>query len=169
VSRAELERRRGEPGRNGRSTSEGGASTRRRQQLETVRDAAHGAALGAALGAMLGAAAGATAGALLATRGRSGADSELVSEGARAAGREVATAAALAARDVLASKALSQLLPSNRRGDRAEALKDAARESALAAAVAAREVLAARVTGGDKDRSDKDRSGGAKKGTGSDS
>lgn len=98
------------------------------------------AARGALGGAVVGAALGGSAAVAKAVRPER---VESVKDAVVQAGREVASAAAKAARDVLASKPVSDLLLAAKgpNGNRSEAMKQAAKEVGVAAAGAAREAI----------------------------
>lgn len=93
---------------------------------------------GAVVGAVAGGAVGAGVGALVARR------PQALRQAAGLVGgnaRQVATAAGVAAAEVVASKGLNQLVTGDDNGDRAQLMKQSAKEAGAAAAKAARDSL----------------------------
>ena len=93
---------------------------------------------GAVVGAVAGGAVGAGVGALVARR------PEALRQAKDLVGgnvRQIATAAGVAAAEVVTSKGLSQLVTGDQNGDRAQLMKQSAKEAGAAAAKAARDSL----------------------------
>jgi hypothetical protein len=93
---------------------------------------------GALLGGIVGATAGAGVGAYFARQPNA---LQAAKDALERSGRQLATSAAVAIGDVVASKSLKQLISGNGDGDRRELMKETAKEAAAAAAQATRDTI----------------------------